>query len=52
MARSTHIQQILDRLPHQPGVYQHFDAVGKLLYVGKAKDLKKTCDQLLHQTTT
>ena len=41
MATTEHIQSILDRMPHEPGVYQHFDADGKLLYIGKAKNLKK-----------
>jgi len=27
-------------LPHTPGVYQFFDGEGKILYVGKAKDLR------------
>ncbi|MBI3511071.1 MAG: excinuclease ABC subunit UvrC [Bacteroidetes bacterium] len=32
---------ILKSLPESPGVYQYFDAEGKLIYVGKAKNLRK-----------
>ncbi len=35
------MQQALKNLPESPGVYQYFDHNGKLLYIGKAKNLKK-----------
>ena len=31
----------ISTLPNEPGVYQYYDKDGKLLYVGKAKSLKK-----------
>ncbi|HHE05528.1 MAG TPA: excinuclease ABC subunit C, partial [Epsilonproteobacteria bacterium] len=34
------MQQVVKELPVSAGVYQYFDARGKLLYVGKAKNLK------------
>lgn len=34
-------QSILKTLPSNPGVYQYFDKEGKIIYVGKAKNLKK-----------
>ncbi|WP_422857991.1 excinuclease ABC subunit UvrC [Flagellimonas sp. S174] len=38
---NTAIEVQISTLPSNPGVYQFFDADGKILYVGKAKNLKK-----------
>ena len=35
------LQQIIKSLPDKPGVYQYFDKEQKIIYVGKAKSLKK-----------
>ncbi len=34
-------KQFLDSLPNKPGVYEMYDAKQQILYVGKAKNLKK-----------
>ncbi|WP_317899496.1 excinuclease ABC subunit UvrC [Aurantibacillus circumpalustris] len=36
-----HIQNLIKTLPETPGVYQYYDTENTLLYVGKAKNLKK-----------
>ena len=34
-------QQIAPSIPHEPGCYKYYSATEELLYVGKAKDLRK-----------
>jgi excinuclease ABC subunit C len=41
MQEDAEIQSYLRALPDQPGVYQFYDRHGSLLYIGKAKNLKK-----------
>lgn len=40
-ATTQHIKDLLALLPETPGVYQYFDKEGKIIYVGKAKNLKR-----------
>ena len=40
-AKGEHIASLLQRLPEQPGVYQYLNQEGTVIYVGKAKNLKR-----------
>ena len=39
--RDEHIKMILAVIPEKPGCYQYFDEKGTIIYVGKAKNLKR-----------
>ncbi len=41
LEKSEYIQNLVRTLPDNPGVYQYYDAEQKIIYVGKAKNLKK-----------
>ena len=37
----TDLQAKMRDVPHKPGVYLHKDRLGRVIYVGKARDLRK-----------
>ncbi|MFN7692181.1 MAG: GIY-YIG nuclease family protein, partial [Bacteroidota bacterium] len=41
MQRAEYLSSIVKTLPDKPGIYQYFDEHGVIIYVGKAKALKK-----------
>lgn len=49
---TTEFQEISRGLPDQPGIYKYFSSEGELIYVGKAKHLRKRISSYFTKTFT
>ena len=45
-------QHIVPGIPRQPGIYKYYDAGDQLIYVGKAKDIRKRVSSYFNKTYT
>lgn len=45
-----YLKSLISVLPDQPGIYQYFDNTGKIIYIGKAKNLKKRVSSYFTKT--
>lgn len=48
-ARLARLKNIVLNMPEQPGSYQYYDAEGTIIYVGKAKNLKRRVSSYFHK---
>jgi len=48
----SEFQVVAASIPNQPGIYKYFDDAGELLYVGKAKSLRKRVSSYFNKTFT
>ncbi len=49
---ASQFQHIAASIPRQPGIYKYFDQHNELLYVGKAKDIRKRVSSYFNKTFT
>ena len=44
------LKRIITSLPEEPGIYQYFDKLDQIIYVGKAKNIKKRVSSYFNKT--